>query len=181
MILVDKHYAPIRRTSQRNTCAGLQQRIPVRFLPIAINHSNRIIQTIRPHIAAEDALTGGHIYVGRDEAADFGVVVAGGEIVEAGFGIVVVAAIAERVVCAKCSCQGAGGGYQLAPRIVDIFYHTHAAFVHKTHYIILAVYKSRGSCLTAPVNIISPKFHVIELCFTFRQCGIKLSKTQDAA
>ena len=68
-----------------------------------------------------------------------GVVVAGGEIVEAGFGIVVVAAITERVVCAKCSCQGAGGGYQLAPRIVDIFYHTHAAFVHKANYIILAV------------------------------------------
>ena len=181
MILVDKHYAPIRRTSQQNTCADLQQRVPVRFLPIAINHSNRIIQTIRPHIAAEDTLTGGHIYVGRDEAADFGVVVAGGEIVEAGFGIVVVTAITERVVCAKCGCQGAGGGYQLAPRIVDIFYHTHAAFVHEAHYIILAVYKSRGSCLTAPVNIISPKFHVIELYFTFRQCGIKLSKTQDAA
>ena len=88
---------------------------------------------------------------------DFGVVVAGGEIVEAGFGIVVVTAIAERVVCAKCSCQGAGGGYQLAPRIVDIFYHTHAAFVHKANYIILAVYKSRGSCLTAPVNIRFPK------------------------
>ena len=95
-------------------------------------------------------MTSGHIYVGGDEAADFGVVVAGGEIVEAGFGIVVVTAITERVVRAKCSCQGAGGGYQLAPRIVDIFYHTHAAFVHKAHYIILAVYKSRGSCLTAP-------------------------------
>ena len=84
---------------------------------------------------------------------DFGVVVAGGEIVEAGFGIVVITAITERVVCAKCSCQGAGGGYQLAPRIVDIFYHTHAASVHKAHYIILAVYKSRGSCLTAPVLV----------------------------
>ena len=70
---------------------------------------------------------------------DFGVVVAGGEIVEAGFGIVVITAITERVVRAKCSCQGAGGGYQLAPRIVDIFYHTHSAFVHKAHYIILAV------------------------------------------
>ena len=38
------------------------------------------LQTIRPHSAAEDALTGGHIYVGRDEAADFGVVVAGGDV-----------------------------------------------------------------------------------------------------
>ena len=55
------------------------------------------------------------------------------------FNIVVITAITERVVCAKCSCQGASGGYQLAPRIVDIFYHTHAAFVHKTNYIILAV------------------------------------------
>ena len=95
-------------------------------------------------VTAKDALTGGHIYVGGDEAADFGVVVAGGEIVEAGFGIVVVTAITERVVCAKCSCQGAGGGYQLAPRIVDIFYHTHAAFVHKANYIILAVYKNHS-------------------------------------
>ena len=57
----------------------------------------------------------------------------------ADFGVVVVTAIAERVVCAKCSCQGAGSGYQLAPRIVDIFYHTQAAFVHKANYIILAV------------------------------------------
>ena len=70
---------------------------------------------------------------------DFGVVAAGGEIVEAGFGIVVITAIMERVGCAKRSCQGAGGGYQLAPRIVDIFSHTHAAFVHKANYIILAV------------------------------------------
>ncbi len=67
---------------------------------------------------------------------DFGVVAAGGEIVEAGFGIVVITAIMERVVCAKRSCQGAGGGYQLAPRIVDIFYHTHTAFVHKAHYTL---------------------------------------------
>ena len=97
--------------------------------PLLSTIAYRIISAIRPHITAENTLTGRHIYVGRDEAADFGVVVAGGEIVEAGFGIVVVAAITERVVCAKCSCQGAGGGYQLAPRIVDIFYHTHAAFV----------------------------------------------------
>ena len=170
MILVDKHYAPIRRTSQQNTCAGLRQRVPVRFLPIAINHSNRIIQTIRPHIAAEDALTGGHIYVGRDEAANFWVVVAGGEIVEAGFGIVVVTAITERVVRAKCSCQGAGGGYQLAPRIVDIFYHTHAAFVHKANYIILAVSQIivlravvvHGYCLTVGIVAEQQRF--------FRRC-----------
>ena len=142
--------------SAKNCTNNDVPKLAINFIAI-----HRIISAIRPHIAAEDALTGGHIYVGGDEAADFGVVVAGGEIVEAGFGIVVVTAITERVVCAKCSCQGAGGGYQLAPRIVDIFYHTHAAFVHKANYIILAVSQIivlcavvvHGYCL--PVGIVA--------------------------
>ena len=45
---------------------------------------NRIIQTIREHIIAEEALAGGGVGVGVYEAAGGGVVVAGLEIIEPG-------------------------------------------------------------------------------------------------
>ena len=54
-------------------------------------------------------------------------------------GVVIVASVAEGVVRAQRVCQGAGGGDELAPRIVGIFYHARAAAVHKADYVILAV------------------------------------------
>ena len=60
-----------------------------------------IIQAIRKHIIAEDALSGGSVYVGVYESAEGGIVVAGLEVIESCFGIVVVAAVAQGVMGAQ--------------------------------------------------------------------------------
>lgn len=77
-----------------------------------------------PPLVAEEAGSGGGKGVGVEEAADGGVIVAGLEVVEAGFGIVVVATIADGVQ------EGRAGGVdddaairvcyigQLAPDVV---------------------------------------------------------------
>ena len=56
-----------------------------------------------------------------DEPADLCVVVSRIEVVEARFGIVVVTAIAERVVRAESRSKRAGHGKNIAPRVVGIF------------------------------------------------------------
>ena len=48
----------------------------------------RIIPTIGKHVIAEDALAGAGIGVGIDESAQFGIVIAGLEVVELGFSVV---------------------------------------------------------------------------------------------
>ena len=105
-----------------------------------VTHIHRIIHTIGEKVITTNisSNTGDRI-IRINPPTNLRIVITAGYIIEPGFGIVVVTAIAERVVRAKCSCQGAGGGYQLATRIINIFYHTHAAFVYKANYIILAV------------------------------------------
>ena len=61
-------------------------------------------------------MAGGGVGVGVDEAADGGVVVAGLEVVKAGFLVIVVAAVAEGVHL----CQGAGSGKDLAVGVVGV-------------------------------------------------------------
>ena len=100
---------------------------------------HRIISAIRPHISAKHALPGGHVNVRRNKPANLGVIIPCRQVVQPGFGIVVVASITEGIVRAQRACQGAGGGDEFAPCIVGIFYHTRAAAVHKADNIILAV------------------------------------------
>ena len=69
--------------------------------PERIGIKNRVIQAIRPHIAAKHTLPGGHVNVRRNEPANLGVVVPCHEVVQPGFGIVVVASVAEGIVCAQ--------------------------------------------------------------------------------
>ena len=64
----------------------------------------------------QEALTGGGVGVGVDESADGGVVVAGLEVIEPGFGVVDVAAVAQGIDF----CQGAGSGQDLAVGIVGV-------------------------------------------------------------
>ena len=58
---------------------------------------NWIIQAIGKHIVAEDALASTGVGVGIDESAQFWIVISTLEIIEAGFSIVVVAAVAQGV------------------------------------------------------------------------------------
>ena len=51
---------------------------------MTINTVNRITSTIRKHVSAEDALAGGGVGVGVQEAAEFRIVVAGLEVIEPG-------------------------------------------------------------------------------------------------
>ena len=56
-------------------------------MAFCIDIANGVIQTIRKHIVAEDALACACEVIGIDEAAEFGVVIAGLQIIETGFGI----------------------------------------------------------------------------------------------
>ena len=55
--------------------------------------ADRIIIAISKHVIAQDALAGTYQCVGGDEAGGGGVIVAGLEVIEAGFGIVAVASV----------------------------------------------------------------------------------------
>ena len=57
-----------------------------------INSANRIIAAVGKHVITEDALTCGNEGVGVDETADCGVVITGLQVIEAGIGVVLVAA-----------------------------------------------------------------------------------------
>ena len=70
---------------------------------------DRIVEAIGEHVIAQDALAGGDEGVCADEAAHLGVVVAGLEVIEAGFGVVDIATVAEGVQLAEGGGQGAGG------------------------------------------------------------------------
>ena len=70
-----------------------------------------------------------------DESPDCGVVITRQEVIEAAFGIVVVATVAERVLLR----QGAGGGQDLAVGVVGITCYGIAAGVHQAHDIALQV------------------------------------------
>ncbi len=70
-----------------------------------------------------------------DEPMVRGVIVAGLEVIEAGFGVVVVAAIAERVN----ACHTAGGCQDFAPGVVGIGRISCAAGIDELDYIALQV------------------------------------------
>lgn len=80
-----------------------------------VNKHNRVILTIREHIGAEDSVgVGGGEGVGVDEPADGRVIIAALEVVEAGLGVVIIAAVAKRVDVP----DEAGGSVLLTVRIV---------------------------------------------------------------
>ena len=71
---------------------------------------HRIVEAIGKHVIAQNALAGGGEGIGIEEAGEGGVIVARLEVIEAGFGVVDIASIAEGVVGAEGGGQGAGGG-----------------------------------------------------------------------
>ena len=81
-----------------------------------VSPRGRVVPAVGEHIIAEEALAGGGVGVGVDESADGGVVVAGLEVIEPGFGVVDIAAVAQGIDL----CQGAGGGQDLAVGIVRV-------------------------------------------------------------
>lgn len=64
--------------------------------PIDINSTNWVIVAISEHIEAYESLPGAGITVRVDKPTDFRVIITALEIVESGFGVVVIASIAQK-------------------------------------------------------------------------------------
>ena len=75
--------------------------------------------------------------IGVYETAGAGVIVAGLEVIEGGFGVVDIAAVAQGVGFAEGCRHGAGGISNIAPGIVGIFHDNGAAAVHDGNDIAL--------------------------------------------
>ena len=74
-----------------------------------------------------------------EETAEVGVVVAGLEVIELGFGVVDVAAVAQGVMGTQGGVHRAGGGQNVAPCIVAVGYHLLACAVQDPNHIALQV------------------------------------------
>ena len=67
-----------------------------------VAHIHRVIQAIRIRVMPENALAGGEEDIGRDEPADYGVIVPALEVVEAGFLIIDIPTVAEGIILSEC-------------------------------------------------------------------------------
>ena len=74
-----------------------------------------------------------------DEPADLCVVVSRIEIVEAALGVVIVTAIAERVIRTESRSKRTGHGKNIAPRVVRIFYHDFARSIQNCENVVAEV------------------------------------------
>ena len=88
---------------------------------------------------AQYALTGGDVDICVDKASGLGVIVAGLEVVERGFGVVNITPVAERVLCSQGACKRAGAGKQSAPTVIGVFYYGIVITVNQTDNIVLPV------------------------------------------
>jgi len=98
-----------------------------------------IVQAISKHIVAQEALSGGYKSISIDKSANFGIIIPALEVIEAGFGVVDIAAVAQGVVGAEGGSKVAGGGKGFAPGIVGVADHCRAAAVEDGGYIALQV------------------------------------------
>ena len=104
-------------------------------MAIIVNGQNRRIIAVRKRIVPNQSLSRAGVAVGVDESADCRVIVSGLEIVEAGFGILVIAPVAQGVDLR----HGAAGTQDLAEGIVEIRCYLVAAAVYQIHHIALEV------------------------------------------
>ena len=81
---------------------------------------NRIITAIGKHVIAQQALSGGGKGIGIDESAEAGIVIAGLEVVQAGFGVPDIATVAQGIIEADGVLLAAGDGEDTAPCVVGV-------------------------------------------------------------
>lgn len=101
---------------------------------------HRIITTISKGVISQNAAIRTNHAVGVEESSHLGIVVSRLQVVEPGFGVVVIPAIAERVILSECGCHCACDGKGLAPRVVGVFHDGIAACVADTDDIALYVF-----------------------------------------
>ena len=90
---------------------------------------------IRKHIGSNKALAGRIIDICIDKASIGRIIVAGLEVVIAGFAVVVIAAIAKRVLF----CHAAGSVKDITPRVVGIACSDSSVRSDQLHYVTLQV------------------------------------------
>ena len=95
----------------------------------------RAVFTVRKHIVPQEALAGAGVAVSVEESAEGGVVVSGLQVIEARFGVVVVAAVAQGVD----GCQAAGGGQGAAVGVVGVAGHCGTGGVDQMDDVALQV------------------------------------------
>ena len=106
----------------------------------------RIIKAIRKHIDAKDPLSRGGVAVRIHKPSCSGVIIAGLEVIEAAFGIVVVATVAEGVLVG----QFTGGGQDLAVGVVGVRSNGIATGIHHAHDITLQI---RDVIIGGPIDL----------------------------
>ena len=80
-----------------------------------------------------------NISIRVDESSGFGVIVSALEVVQPRFGIIDIPAVAEGVEFAQCVGHGAGGGQRIAPCVIGVCHHLHAAAVDQSGHVALRV------------------------------------------
>ena len=93
------------------------------------------IPAIREHIKPGEALSRATVGIRIQETLNYGVVISALQIVEPGFGIAVVAPVAQRIDV----CDGAGLGEHVAPGVVGILGVDRAALVVELDHVTLCV------------------------------------------
>ena len=106
-----------------------------------IMHINRIIATISKNIVSNNILICTQYSVLVHKPLSNRVVVSGVEVVEPGFGIIAIAAVAEGIERAYGVGFGAGDRQKLAPRAVFVVYHTLGIVVYYRYDVALRVVK----------------------------------------
>ena len=64
-----------------------------------------------------------------------------GYIMDPGFGIIDIPAVAEGIELAQSASHGAGGGQRIAPRVIGVRHHLRAAAVDQPGHIALRVFQ----------------------------------------
>ena len=134
-------------------------------MPCGVVGHHRVIIAVRKHIVAEIALSGARVAIRIDKPPQCGVIVSGLQVIETGFGIVVIATVADGVQV----CELAGLGENCAVGVVSIAGHGLAGGIDQMHHVALQVQDivvgsggSRAAGLRGQVQHIRPVVQVIE-------------------
>lgn len=107
--------------------------------PIDIQPIHGVIEAIRITVVPQHTLSGGQQDVGRDKPAGGWIVVATLQVIEAGFPIIHISTIAERLEETKRARKRACRCHLLSPRIICVFYYRRSIAVNQLHNIALRI------------------------------------------
>ena len=131
---------------------------------------------------SEESLSGTHITIRINKPANLCVVVSRIEVVEARFGIVVVTAIAERVIRAESRSKRTGYGKNIAPRVVRIFYHDFARSIQDSENVVaevlaeIVVFAAVSNAENAAVFVIEIRLNGSVSVFAYYLRAVKLAR-----